>query len=901
MPDEGSKEMRADAGSSSKAVLWSALCLTACLLAVLVSYVLRNYYVKAYSDPINWLLYAVNIREKFSDSYWPVGYPLFLKAALPLFGKYAVFLSNLPVLIIMGAVSGLLAGMLEKKTLCEKLLIGIGCFALLISFDPGKIVYLSNPYRDPLSFLLIVTSVALLWRYIDGGGKSLVSMGLAGLALGYAYSVRETSILIIIPMLLYGIVEWRLNRDIKLWRSILVFGLFALAGALPLLLQSFTGMGQSVLPPQAVASQDLLPGLHVETQKSTFPRAVEYFAGNGGLIYLPALIAGLVFALMSKNRKVLLVLLPGVALYFLFYSFYERFVSRYFYIVVVLSMPLAAYGLYAVAGLAARFMKLSGQGQKYMYLFVTLVLSMRAALGLIGAKPEEPLFRIENARELAEYIDEVLPEEAVVYTQRHLCEVIDFFTSVDSYPCYEYCYNDSLELGELFEAVEKKIVQGRDLFVISPSRDEGLCSGATALEGLFKLTEISRFKPADYNLQSDIYDCEEAVVFRIGRWDDLEVVHQIQWPDNNGGILQVDVGRLWHEKSKRVKAELYYNDELLSGSISNGVSFYRINGGSSNGLLTLRSDNPVRPRLDPVVLDMSDEITLNFGEDSKPLFTDFLSESFLEMRPPRSPRVRSVHGGGSVRIPVPWEIGAEWVYATFVVRAYEKLTGHRLVLEFLNAEEKILRTAFVPADDLGHIISVPLFSKEDMDEFLVSLKIRAEAEISGVETTLPPALDLDRVIVSRVPIVNELEINVGSGDRAYIVDGFYKEEVFNGEYPVRWTYDRAIFDVRMLEPSKQMDLELRHVAGVRAKDAPSSDMEVMFNGERIEMAIVSESGGEGPRIETLQGTLRLEAFRPVTNMLEVRTSTWTPADYGATSDRRKLGIMLEKITIKEAK
>ncbi|MFC1499134.1 hypothetical protein ACFLS1_11800, partial [Verrucomicrobiota bacterium] len=62
-------------------------------------YILRNYYIKAYSDPLNWLEYARAIPLRFRESSWPVGYPFFLWVTLKVVGPFYIFLVNLPIII----------------------------------------------------------------------------------------------------------------------------------------------------------------------------------------------------------------------------------------------------------------------------------------------------------------------------------------------------------------------------------------------------------------------------------------------------------------------------------------------------------------------------------------------------------------------------------------------------------------------------------------------------------------------------------------------------------------------------------------------------------------------------------------------------------------------------------
>ena len=74
-----------------------------------------NYYVRAFSDCINWLSYARDLGHEFTHSRWPYGFPLFLRGVMALVGPYWVFLANLPVMLALFAVVSWVGTLINRQ------------------------------------------------------------------------------------------------------------------------------------------------------------------------------------------------------------------------------------------------------------------------------------------------------------------------------------------------------------------------------------------------------------------------------------------------------------------------------------------------------------------------------------------------------------------------------------------------------------------------------------------------------------------------------------------------------------------------------------------------------------------------------------------------------------------
>lgn len=884
------------AGSTTVATVFA---LALVVVISFIVYIVRNYHVMAYSDPFNWLSYGNNLSEGFAGSKWPVGYPVFLWLIMKLTGPYYVFLSNMIVLAVLALLVAVAAwaSAKESESSLNSLLIGVGCLALLLGYDSSILVSLVNPYRDPLSFVLVVASVLLVSRYIDFQGRRIGSLGTGALLLGMAYCVRETSILMIVPLFIYGANSWRRNREIGFWKSCLVFGVCLLTGALPLLIQSYNGTGQALLPPQSVSSGNLLPGLHIATQQKTFTHAISYFWSTGGWLYLGGLAMGALAAVVRRCRKLLFIFLGGAVVFFSFYSFYEYFYSRYFYIVVVLMMPLVSYGVYKAVGAVVNILGL-GRNKTPVYVVLTGLLCLHTAVSLLSEKPQVAQFRIKDAKRFTADMEQLFPDGAFVLSDRHLCEVLDYFTHVDSRPCYDLCREDRLNEKDLRESIEKLRAEGRELFAVTHAASEGFDPGSSMLDRIYTLNKINDFKTADYALQRKIYDCAEAEVYRIEPWSSLEAGEKICPKGKGAGILRIDAGYLWETHSDRSYARLYLDDKLIDEQVESGVSFYPIDASvlENKPVLRIQSDKPVRPRLEPLLIDGNEPIELDFGENAIPSFSKFLSDDFFRCNPSESKGVRSLLEKGSITVPVPWQTRNEWVFVELVVRAGVRMKDAVLDIDFFNDSGGLLRSAVLPADGLGHSIVVPLlFGKTDREcqKVLVDLRCRSRAGLNN-NISMVPVMDLDRMVVWHVGISNELIVNIGSDDSVFIVDGFFGPEKYSNRYHCRWMGPEAELDLRPLKKSGDLQLALSFIPKARPEAAGPGNLKVVLNGKELELGSPELNGD----IAVLRADIDNDLIKTGENTLVLMADGWSPAEFGVTGDARQLGVMIHKIEIK---
>jgi amino acid permease len=130
------------------------------VLIAFAVFLLSTYSLKAYSDPGKWYVFGKNFVADVGSRNLAYGFPFVVWIATGVVGKYAAFLVNVPILMGLLVVlyffskehfisSGSQKG--ASAQLC-------GAVTILLFLFVGKSMlhYLSNPYRDPLSCVLMI-------------------------------------------------------------------------------------------------------------------------------------------------------------------------------------------------------------------------------------------------------------------------------------------------------------------------------------------------------------------------------------------------------------------------------------------------------------------------------------------------------------------------------------------------------------------------------------------------------------------------------------------------------------------------------------------------------------------------------------------------------------------------
>ncbi len=286
------------------------------------------------------------------------GFPVVLRA-LRLLGDRAPFLANVlfaPALLV-------LLGLYVSRTEPDperRFLAGLLAPGLVVSFSVTGMTlwHLVLPFRDILSHTLGFAALVLLPTRETEHRK--LRLLLAGFACGYSAWTRLTGILFAVPMALHlaawpGLGTWRRRLAMLAWTAA-----GGVIGLLPLLGQNLLENRGLLAPPQAenlllqertVRVSGARAGWHPLNFGRTWGRLVSEIAG-----YFPAWFKILVAIslagrlLIERRVRRLLPAAGGLLAFGLFYACYHRTVTRYYFIIAVFFVALAAPVL---AGLAA--------------------------------------------------------------------------------------------------------------------------------------------------------------------------------------------------------------------------------------------------------------------------------------------------------------------------------------------------------------------------------------------------------------------------------------------------------------------------------------------------------------------------------------------------------------------
>lgn len=906
----------ADAGASlKKCCTVAAIGAFVLVVGVAVWHVWFNHYLKAWSDPLNWLRFARHFGQEFATSRFPSGYPIFLRVVLDVVGPYWVFLSNVPVLL--GAC--FLGGCLVRRALTigpEDKVFGaavvVAGFALILGVDPGMLVLMANPYRDPLSYVYLFASMILLVGYLEDRVHRLWRLAFSGLLIGAAYSVREPSVLMMAPMGLCGLCYWVKDRTIVLWKSVLVFFLFAVLGAAPLIGQSILKSG-SVMPPQVTVEKartaEGICGVYLGRMDVLAVNFQKMLVDCGKPVkwMLIPLVIGVGFALWERNRVMLAMVMPGALIYAVFYLFYYTFVHRYFYIVILFMAMISSYGLFRTAFGLARWAgeRLSRRIRPAWMAAagVLLVLAFSSAYAcreLVPRGTRPDAFRFGMARALGATIAQYFPAEQkpVVLCRRNLCELIEWFCNVESYDVPFFNEVPGAARGDALRShVDALRADGRRVYIFD-FLHEGTDGRDTApIAELFDLEKV-----ADVSFKGCVpptWGLGDLPLYEVKPWTN-RVVSAVLTRPAGGGWIEIRAGRLWSAGSNRTYATLVVDGVVVTNRLPDGFSVFPIPAtGAGEGLaVRVESDAPMRAGMSIRAKSFADELVYDLYYYAEP-FSDVLRGVDAIDAAPGAMSFPSVVGRAALHLYAP-------VAPPGMVRVMETVLDSDYHgpwppdgVDFYH-DGRLLGSCKVERTKEEREIEFAVGPEAGTWPDIQLRRRPWRASPGSPEADSPPG---GSTLVRRVRVgyVNEIGTSIAFrsgmvGDLYLIRDGFWHAELFDGSRPGRWTKGHAKLWLPMAQPKGDAVITLALSTRLRPPEAANVDLHVLCNGHPIALTTQSADDKTGVRIE--QGMIPM-AWLTTSNEVEIACAPWRPRDYGS-SDTRELGIVVHRVAI-EAK
>lgn len=860
-----------------------SLIFTLSLTALLIWMIAEHFSIKAFSDPFNYLMYARNLGEEFFTSRWPAAYPAYLWLVLQLVGPYYVFLANIPILALLLFLFYCLSSRIashDRTFFSQRTFLGLGAVSLLLVFDPSIIIYLVSPYRDLMSHTFLLAMALSLLRHLTDGRERTAWLFLAGLCLGAASSIREPAILMAIPAGLTMLAFTFPSPWSSWWRRGFWFVAGTAIGLLPLLIQTYLATGQAIVPPQAVQEQTLLPGFVPGRAGENLRRALWYYVMIGGPLYTVAFMAGAVLSIIRRNRFILYFCLPSVLLYTLVYILYRAFFARYFFVVTLWAVPVAAFGLYGLMR-AIFHMARTRWIQDMGPALLTGALLVFAAYRIATLEPQPSRFITADAKRFERDLESVVPEGAYVVCPRNLCEVISWFSHAESWRAWARLLPDLSSGQPLYNRFKAMLDAKRPLFVVRVEALGDNNPDEVLFRRYFDLLPVATLRSEAYNLQG-VTGPGSFFIFEVAPWTASNVVYSFTGIPPRS-LLRIDPGALWREDyPERSFARVFANEKPIGFLDRNGPHYFQLEDAE---VLDIRvvSDAPISSSMPVEIISMDQPVTLHFGLLSANSHDAYLSDS-IRNRPTRDGYFRPLHGHGQIQLPPIHEPGA-------------LLIGHLYVRAFRDGDTNDVPVLVTAGEGSAthHQINPSLMGAAI--PFVLPFTGREEDRVLNITLEDDQTrISLNHMIIYRQRENARFNVDLGAhNDGAWILSGFHRAERYHGRAPVRWTSANAHMIFNLSETADDFLLAIIHQADDRPSGAPPKNTRLTFNDRTLDPSFYHD--------RTENGFIRTEARIPGAwvvhgdNRLAIYSTPWVPQDYLPTSDDRALGLMIRHVEL----
>ncbi|MBL7076041.1 MAG: hypothetical protein ISS31_01090 [Kiritimatiellae bacterium] len=895
-------------------------------LGVIVAlYLLAEHYVKAYSDPIGFLHKAEALWAGAPVTERAFVYPALLGAGLKALGFSYVFLFNLPfVLLLLFLVWRVLLRTLELDA-AKGLDKAAGDFlafvgvALFVVLHHELLLELVNPFREPLSFALVLISVLSALRYEKK--RSWLSALLCGLWLGLATSVRETCILVAPPIALYAGINWWRTRDRAWGHFLLLAAVGGVLGLAPFFLQNYMHSGQAIVPGYAANRVQLatdtqrwdipVPGMSMDHFASTGTKTMRHFlakyTGLGVILVLIAVLRGGI----RKDIKIVMLLVSAVLLNTLFYSCYWYMKERYLLVIDLFLLPLVILGIVPLAQL------LSFTSRRWMAPRITrwfvggayaLVMAFVVGVLFLAQRRAPDRLQVWHSGTLRQEMCPHLQEPYSFVGKRHHCMMLAWLLGGT--------YDD---MGRRFERIARlspddaatlSIHLASSSASILEKWDKGNVytyeqTAAPLLKNWFDFAPI--FSCDDLSVPLDHYGNRmNGVLYQVKPWSDTNIARTMEVPaDGLKNVLAIDPRRIW-DSPERSFCSVHLDGEYI-GDLTNGLQFIHISGellrDRETVSVSVRSDAPLPSSPYMQWLAGTQYFDHGLGASGESWYYPHLSESLVDAAPLKTDGCL-LFSSGTVSVP---RCGgqSEEAFAELLIEAfYDRTEGETGALE-LEASGKVC-TYPLPGRRQRSWVNVPLGQARGVLQMVPvalrtsfpSYREQKRAKRLGHRRDIA-FVKVCAVRLSAYPVSQSetLEIDVGAeNDVAYVAGGFHPREKHNST-TVRWTTGRAQVQLPLAESAEGYSVRIESM-GLRAPGIATVPS-VEVDGRAIEPGAIdhvhdaSRGGRSIFSFDLVPEWVNTEGRTAVT----ISGDTWSPSEVSGSPDRRELGFLLDRIVI----
>lgn len=887
-----------------------------CLLAIaglllLGVYLLRLHYVQDYSDPVGFVRRAEQWASVGDHEDRAPLYPIILYGFMQVIGRDWVFVANIPYILLMLLLLGVCTEtFFEKKPPYPD---WVRWAAILI---PGNIFFWSrlgllhqmvNPYREPIAlFLLLAVTYFFVrsWRH-----GSFIGMCLTGVVLGLCTSIRETSLLLVLPLGIWSLGEMWRRRKLVLGLSF-IFGAGLILGLLPLLIKNYQYSGSSLVPAYAAGdfaqymeseTWDIpIPGMSLKYFRSVAPtmldKFIKYYTLWGGAFFC----VGIAGAFVRRCYDIILLYTPAFFTYLIFYSFYNRYLGRYAITAEIFAVPIIAYGIIvSLIGLEKILANVIGRRIRMLHASVCvcllLVFLLRVLPPILRGNERTKVWNLETIRrELLAVID----EPAVFMGNRHFCYRMSWLLDQSF---WEFSHSFQMEHMTTNRLADRL-------------RGYGELATARFAEGNYYI-DSSSFSLASQWLQRDpIFDFSDLSVtlerygnplsgdlHKVTLWQQNETEFSLDRPRSASSVLMLDMGRPWDYPFRTQLKGLEPSVPDVVYSLTNGVQFLALgeNALTNNFLFEISSDAPVKKAPYWRLIDLGDDITVSFGMGDDHWAWNYASDSLYPNRfiPYDSAQL---YDAGKLRVPYFAQKGHD-VFAEvrleFVRSGRWHSEAHTLEME----SDVLVDSWFLPpARHQGRFV-IPVGVGDGQ---LRETTLHLQTSLPSHDTQRSIAFEreyphnayvkvCDVRIFSRPPVAEyPVFLNVGGDDAYGIGSGFHKRER-SGSKTGRWTSGNGKIRINALSSLPQ---KIRvEVLPIRPPEFENVDVTFTLNGRAItDTSLVLRKGESWVYDLVIDSSLV-----PEKDWLElvIISETWNPAEEGLGQDRRDLGLFVDCVEL----
>jgi len=901
--------------SRSKGVIVTALAILLCGLAI---YLVSTHYVKAYSDPAGWLGRAERLRDGNPVTSRAPVYPAFLVAALEVTGPVYIFLSNLPLLLLLVFLVYLLTVRSQSGGQkrdgppgSEAAVAGFAAAAILILVNSGLLRELLNPFREALAFSLLLGGLVLALDYYKAGRLRLLLP--AGLLLGLSVGVRETCVLVFPALGLLYLYTLFTDRGRPHLRALLLFAAGLAVGLLPLLLQNFLHSGKFWVPSYVAAKVVLKDGDILKPRDVPVPgmRLRHFFTtGRETLLFFPArygwaggilFLLGLVRSIHKRYTVVVLLLVPGALISLLFYCFYWYIKARYLFVISLFIVPVMGIGFAWIAGTA-----LAAFGRKRMEA-VTVLLLLLATLGMLAKEytTRQPRFRVWEMTPFRESVEPYLePPYAFAGKRAHFRQIFSIVFQTPSGQGHMPFAKEEFRKRGFEEAMRSSAERHLRVYGATNFYSYG-DKHSNHLRNWFDFEKVLSL--ADLPVVPDLYGKRlQSNLYRVRPWSQKRLARTIPVQAGERHMLLADLRRIW-DIPGRTYCTLAIGGETIVQRLENGPHFLTfpsrlIRDGSVEVVVESDAPLPAEPILE--VLAMDETLDLPLGAGTTYWFYPLLSEGLVENTGMKTDAAK-LFDKGMVKLPRFVSPGRR-AAAVFTVEFFEgdPFFRRRNTISFdsgQGAEDHVLPvarkidflTVGLGAGD-GELSLVPVRMETSLPSYPEQRVLKRRKVITRKGGQGYVKLISVRVVSLPAELREPLTIDVGTaGDGPWLESGFYPQER-SGERPVRWSGETARIRLpRAASPAVEVrirTLEHRPVENRRvpafsfhSREIPADRVRERTTGEnvveyafRVETRELPEGGG---------------------GVLEIRSLPWSPTGGPGGGDVRSLGIMVDTVEV----